>query len=378
MMKERIKNKIALEKAKKDGALECNAKPIMMWLESTSRCNLKCIACPRPYLPFFKGKDINDKVFQIVMKELFPFIEKVHPQGFGEPMISEKFDIVFNEAIKNNTSFSFNTNGMYLTERWIRKFLKNNICFYLSMDGAREATLQKIRPGIDFGKIIQSIELFNILKETEYKGSQAAIHIMCVALKSNIEELPDLVSLAKELNILDVIIKQFSLSIIHPPRVYRESLRNHKEFANKYFLQAMRHAENLGVNLEVSLFNTSEKRTEEAQPCIQKCFAPWERILVRTNGDITPCCSSGMIMGNIMKEGFWKVWNGKKYRTFRKRIHSDLPPLDCRNCTIFWGINTGNAENRKSKEIFRQKLFYFFESKRKYLEYTYSYLRDYI
>ena len=29
------------------------------------------------------------------------------------------------------------------------------------MDGAREATLQKIRPGVNFRKIVRSIELFN-------------------------------------------------------------------------------------------------------------------------------------------------------------------------------------------------------------------------
>ncbi len=375
---DKVKNKMELEKAKKIGALECNAKPIMIWLESTSKCNLNCITCPRSYLPFFKGKDINNEVFEIVIKELFPFIEIVRPQSFGEPMISAKFEDIINETIKNNASFSFTTNGMYLTEKWIRKFLKNDICFFLSMDGAREDTLQKIRPGVNFKKIIRSIELFNKLKETEYMDSRAAIHIMCVALKSNIEELPDLVSLAKELNISDVRIKQFSSSIIHPPGVFKESLRNHKEFANNYFLQAKRRAEILGVNLYVSLYDTSGKRTEAVRPWIQKCFAPWEKILVRTNGDVTPCCASGMIMGNIKKEGFWNVWNGKKYQTFRKRIHSNLPPLNCRNCSIPWGINAGNAENRKSQENFKQKLFYFFEHKRSILEYTYHYLRDYI
>ena len=246
------------------------------------------------------------------------------------------------------------------------------------MDAAQEATLQKIRPGINFRKIVRSIELFNKLKETEYKGSRATIHIICVALKSNIEELPDLINLAKELDISNVRIKQFALSIIHPPRMSKESLGNHKVYANNYFLQAKRRAKILGVNLFVSLYDTSGKRTEAVRPWIQKCVAPWEKILVRTNGDVTPCCASGMIMGNIKKEGFWNVWNGKKYQTFRKRIHSDLPPLNCRNCSISWGINAGNAENRKSQENLKQKLFYFFEHKRSFLEYTYPYLRDYI
>ena len=99
---------------------------------------------------------------------------------------------------------------------------------------------------------------------------------------------------------------------------------------------------------------------------------------VRVNGDITPCCSSGEIMGNIQKDGFWKVWNGRKYRNFRSRMNTNLPPLDCRNCVQSYGINQGNADNSKRHENTSQKTYYFFERQKKFLKYGYHYLKNYI
>lgn len=140
------------------------------------------------------------------------------------------------------------------------------------------------------------------------------------------------------------------------------------------------------MNLSVTFFETEprEKSKDRLTPkgatyCFpQKCFAPWERILVRVNGDITPCCSSGEIMGNIHKDGFWNVWNGRKYRLFRSRINTNLPPLDCRNCVQSYGINQGNADNSKRHENTSQKIYYFCEKQKKLLKYGYHYLKDYI
>jgi radical SAM protein with 4Fe4S-binding SPASM domain len=159
-----------------------------------------------------------------------------------------------------------------------------------------------------------------------------------------------------------------------------------KNLANRHFQAAKSRAEELGVNLSVKLFETEprKKSKDRLSPkgvtyrFPRKCFAPWERILVRVNGDITPCCNSAEIMGNIYKDGFWKVWNGRKYKFFRSRINTNLPPLDCRNCVQSYGINQGNADNTKRHENTNQRIYYFCEKQKKLLKYGYHYLKDYI
>jgi radical SAM protein with 4Fe4S-binding SPASM domain len=367
---------------KENDSLVCNVRPSMMWLEATSRCNLKCIACPRTYLPFFIGKDLAEEVFQVVKKDFFPYLKSIRLQNFGEPMLAGCFENIFDEAIKNNIDIFFSTNGMFLTEKWIRKFLENGVRFAISLDGAREETLKKIRPGESLGKITDSIKCFNRLKDAEYKDSKSSIAIWCVAMRSNLDELPELIDLAGYLNIHSVEIRQLNLSI-HPLSMGRESLKHHRKKANECFILLKRKAETLGIDLAVSLYddkrsNPMDKKTNCASRFPRKCLALWERIVVRANGDITPCCGSGEIMGNIKKDDFWDIWNGPKYQNFRSRINTDFPPLDCRNCVQAYGINAGNPENTKSSESLMKRPVYFIEHMAKLLRYSCHYLKDYL
>lgn len=386
MINNKLQNDLLLQREKLYGTIVCQAKPISMWLESTSRCNLRCISCPRTYLPFFKGRDLYEDVFETVKEELFPYLTQIHLESFGEPMMSSRFEYLIHEAITRNIQVTFCTNGMFLNEKWIRKFLDHNISFSISLDGAKAETMKKIRPGTDLQKTINSIELFNKLKESEYPDSKASIRILSLAVRSNIEEMSDLVILANRLKIDNIVIRQLIYSIVHPLRIRKELLKYYIKLANRNFLEAKKTAEKLGINLSVNLFETEPADTSKDRITSkgltyrfpQKCFAPWERILVRVNGDVTPCCSSGEIMGNIQKDGFWNVWNSRKYRWFRSRINTNLPPLDCRNCVQSYGINRGNADNSKRHETINQRTYYLFERQRKYLKYGYHYLKNYI
>ncbi len=280
-------------------------------------------------------------------------------------MLVPNFEYILEEIIKNNIDVSFVTNGMFLTEKLMRKLLEHGISFSVSLDGARKETLKQIRKGINLHRVIDNLKKWNILKQTEYKTSKAAISLLCVALRSNIEELPELITLAKSLNIQDVHIRHFKLSI-QPPPIWRQSLNRYKELANRYFREAKNKAERLGINLQVNFYNlentkrpkvfTKQKNLGGRFP--QKCFTPWEKIVIRSNGDLVPCCASGEIMGNIKRDSFEKIWNGKKYQRFRQRINSNFPPLDCRNCVQAIGISAGNPENTKGSEpLYQYYLF---------------------
>ena len=299
-------------------------------------------------------------------------------------MFAASFEYVYGNAINNGINANFATNGMFLTEQWIRRFLHDDIQIQVSLDGARAQTVQRIRKGSNFDKIVNSLRLFRDLKKKEYAGSKASVAIHFVALRSNVEELPDLILLAKDLGISHVIVLEFCVTI-QSFAVRRESLRYHKQLANKYYALAGKRARESGISLEIHPYDSARNKIS-GQTCRpekngfrfpQKCFAPWNRILIRSNGDITPCCASAEIMGNI-KNGFWKVWNGPRYKKFRSRINTNMPPLDCRNCVQTFGVNAGNPENIQQYEGPKHKIIYFFEHKYKYIKYIYHYLADYL
>jgi radical SAM protein with 4Fe4S-binding SPASM domain len=50
----------------------------------------------------------------------------------------------------------------------------------------------------------------------------------------------------------------------------------------------------------------------------KQCFAPWFKVHIRSNGDVTPCAD--FIIGNIYQERFIDIWNGEKMQDFRSKL----------------------------------------------------------
>jgi MoaA/NifB/PqqE/SkfB family radical SAM enzyme len=60
-------------------------------------------------------------------------------------------------------------------------------------------------------------------------------------------------------------------------------------------------------------------------PATHGCRFPWESVCLYPNGDLSPCPDyPDFIVGNIIRDGsFRKIWNGKKFLDFRRKV-SDL------------------------------------------------------
>jgi len=55
---------------------------------------------------------------------------------------------------------------------------------------------------------------------------------------------------------------------------------------------------------------------------------------VSPRGDVFPCCVAAdeLLMGNILEQPFEEVWNGERYRRFRRRMNTREYPEACRTC----------------------------------------------
>ena len=70
-----------------------------------------------------------------------------------------------------------------------------------------------------------------------------------------------------------------------------------------------------------------------------RCFYPWFETRLDPFGNIYPC-SIDIPMGNIRKESLKEIWQGNKYRSFRKNLkkHKLLPACAkcCKLNNKFW------------------------------------------
>lgn len=94
--------------------------------------------------------------------------------------------------------------------------------------------------------------------------------------------------------------------------------------------------------VEFQNFQAISGRTEHLAPegavrnSSFSCNAPWQQLLVRSNGDVLPCCSfygKDIVVGNIENESLGSIWRGPTMRALRTALASGIfPNPACQQC----------------------------------------------
>jgi radical SAM protein with 4Fe4S-binding SPASM domain len=62
----------------------------------------------------------------------------------------------------------------------------------------------------------------------------------------------------------------------------------------------------------------------------QACMLPWSRMSISPHGDVYPCLS--YLVGNVRQEGLSRIWNGDRFREFRKCLERNRLSNFCLSC----------------------------------------------
>ena len=68
-----------------------------------------------------------------------------------------------------------------------------------------------------------------------------------------------------------------------------------------------------------------------------KCLAPWRNVAINPHGEviISPLCFAGSL-GNVINNSFSNIWNGRDFRTFRRKLQKvGIYPACSRCCMLF-------------------------------------------
>jgi len=374
LSKKQEENLLLNKKEFKEQRIRLRSLPYSLHLESTTKCNYYCRTCIKGYGPYF-AEDLHKDILEKVRNEVMPTNVKISITGFGEPTLAKNFDEILKMALDNSSEVYFVTNASLLNFKRIEQLTRFYVDICLSIDGATKKTFEEIRVGSSFDKVTEKLGMIKKLRDIHLSENFSRFSFNFVALRENIQELPDVVCLAHRFGISSVGVADYNF--IH--RDFDEqSLRFDPEKANYCFNKAKKVAEELKVNLHLppeystnpppmpksSLWNKIIKTRRifsEKKRFPQKCYTPWQEPYIRTDGTVVPCCTSGMYLGSLKKNSFQDIWNGWRYRLLRYRIQTNLPPIDCRSCFVCWGINGGNAGNVIAKEGLLVKAFYFCE-----------------
>ena len=312
-------------------------EPDMIQLMLTPRCNIRCKICD-VWKQEFTEELTTDEVKSLIEQAIDMGIKMIYFTG-GEALLRKDIFELINYASRPGIITTVNTNGSFITEGFAKEIVSSklrNINF--SIDGSTAEIHNSIRGDDVFERAIKAIGYINYYKKmlhrenTDGEERKLDIAMASVIMKCNIEELPRLAILAKELGCCYISFQ---------PLVSNGNLLESNNFQTDFWIaeedipklsKAFQELECLKKEMsrDICIDFMPEKTIQHFGKgrIVNTCFAGFSRIFVNPKGDISFVCYESF--GNARRNSMKEAWHSREAYLIRERTKS------CRvNCTQF-------------------------------------------
>ncbi len=273
--------------------------PPYLQIEPSSICNYRCVFC------FETDKTFTDKkagfmgtmkldLFKRIIDQAEGNIEFLSLASRGEPLICKDIVKMFRYTENKFLNLKVNTNASLLTEEKIHAILSGGVgTIVFSADAADEKLYSKLRVNGKLDRVLKNIELFNKIRENEYKNNRIITRVSGV--KVDAEQSID------------------SMSKLWGGLVDQVAFVDYNPWENVYL----------------------SKSSNIDKPCSDL----WRRMFVWWDGKTNPCDTDYKSMlspGNFDTKNLKELWNSTHYNDLRnkhlKNKRKELFP--CKNCYV--------------------------------------------
>jgi MoaA/NifB/PqqE/SkfB family radical SAM enzyme len=328
-------------------------EPVCLYLETTNRCNLLCVTCPRTYEQLEPEADMPWEMFTSLIDQ-YPNIARVVLHGIGEPMLVK--DIAQRVAYlkARNIYVLFNTNGTLLNDANGRALVEAGLDeLRVSLDAAESEVYQMVRGKDFFAKIVENVRNFTRLQR-ELNSPKPRVSLWLTGLRETVDQLPNFVRLAHDVGVTEVYLQR--LVFFESGEANENSLARAESALFEHTTETeealIREAEEVAKELGV-MFSASGavdpgesiRMTRTDNPW-SLCRRPWSLMYITANGRVLPCCIAPFSMkgygsftlGDATQETLREIWNGAEYQRFREGLLTSAPPPACANCGLRWSL----------------------------------------
>lgn len=306
------------------GALRLESVPRRIIFELTNACNLNCIMCGRNSATFpavFMCPSIIGKLGNVLER-----CEETTLFGWGEPTLHPDFQGILETLDGYPARKYLLTNGMRLAELAPLLMEHSLDLLGVSLDGANPETNDRIRAGGSFEKVLEGIRRMVSIKSGK-SSDYPHMNLVMTLMKSNLEELPDMVRLAHSLGVEEVkgvYLTAFSRELAP------ETLWDVPDRVRRIFEEA----DSLAGKLDILLKLPQVPGEDDAgDSCHRHCYVGWRDLFIGADGNVRPCMSTPQLFGQIRDTPFEDLWNGPAFREFRRRVNNPgAMPSSCRRC----------------------------------------------
>jgi len=289
-------------------------KPMVMEIEPTTSCNLRCPQCPSGLREFSRNTGMLDlTLYKKIIDEIHPELVYLILYFQGEPFLNKQFLEFVKYAAAKNIYTATSSNAHYFTDEMARATVESGLDrLIVSLDGITQDTYEKYRIGGNLEKVLEGTKRLIYWKK---KLGSKTPHIIWqfIAFKHNEHQIPELEKKAKEIGVDELGIKTAQIYDYQ----HTDELIPETEALSRY------------------------KKTEDGyvikNELLNQCWRMWRGSVVTWDGLVVPCCfdkDATHRFGDVSKESFEAVWKGEAYNNFRSAILRSRKEIDiCTNCT---------------------------------------------
>lgn len=276
--------------------------PIMVYMEPTSFCQLRCPACPTGlHMNLRKSAYLDESIFKKVIDQIGDYVFYLNICNWGEPLLHRHTPEMVKYAKQKNIHVGFTTNlSMPLSDEYIERLVASGLDrLGVSLDGMTEETYSRYRRGGDLNLVRDNMSR---IKKAKEKLRSATPHIAW----------------------------QF-LVFKHNEHEIEAAKRDYSQWGadSIYFAPAIIPSDMSEVVLEPSTipeYNFYHKDSPVAKTYKEKqkgsCSWLYGIFVLNPDGKVSPCCSvmnEKDDFGNYSADmPFHETWNSDKFRLARQ------------------------------------------------------------
>jgi len=319
-----------------------------VYIEITNQCNLNCSTCMRNVWDELMGH-MDMVTFEKILadfKGLDP-LPGVFIGGYGEPLAHPQFLEMVAAVRQLGAQLEFITNGILLSEEVVKTLVELNVQrVWVSIDGATPSSYADVRLGNELPLVTENLYRMQRIKINKSR-SRPRLGIAFVAMKRNIQDLPDVIRLGK-----NVGADKFSISNLLPHTadqkkeiLYRRSMDDMELQPSRWSPEVILPRMDLNaltIDIIDKVMKSNNLLNLARQPlkmAVDSCpFLEKGSLSIRWDGEISPCLpllhthqsflddrlriNHANSFGNIKETDLLDIWQSSEYVQFRDRLQA--------------------------------------------------------
>lgn len=291
-------------------------------IETSSRCQLSCPACPTGQKKNREGPvgwgNLSADDFATFLRD-HPYLNRVELSNWGEPLLNPEFPDILREAHQAGVDVRA-ANGVNLnhaTDDALDAIVRYRLRYLMvSIDGVSEASYREYRRGGSLARVFAHIETINQLKR-RYRSPYPRMGWQFIIFGHNEHELESARMKARQLG-MDFHPK---LQAEHWLESYSSPVKDNSRVSRLTGLEAA---------------NRSQYREKHRREFFVPCTQLWAVPQVNWDGRVLGCCDNRWRdFGNAFESGLEAIAQTSDYRYTKRMLLGLEPPderLPCTRC----------------------------------------------